>query len=320
MRITSDFTFTRKYFIKDLLKAETLIKDAGVLEFASFMDFAQTYLRDKKFSLETVDKLIVPAENGDEASLLLRIDPNVRPYLIIYLKDFSKETRDEFHEMANASVLCDADRVAELKKAMLEDPSPNFVEFISRSYGYFRNHISCNNVDKIPYIYSDAFFTLPYFCIADIRWDWASFEDMKLKDLHAIVYNTSMVSSNLPKQLRELDLSTFGGEGKSSWAYDYMHTPNAKRLFIQDGVLYLDDVESSIGIDLYDERFEDANNIDHVEVDKLRSAFDVKFTTSWGVGDPSLISIPQNIKCTGNPAMVPYLCSIVSRTLNGGRV
>lgn len=320
MRIISDFTFTRKYFIKDLLKADTLIKGAGVLEFASFMDFAQTYLRDKKFSLDTVDKLIVPAENGDEASLLLRIDPNVRPYLIIYLKDFSKETRDEFHEKANTSILCDADRVSELKKAMREDPSPNFVEFISRSYGYFRDQVSCYNVDKIPYIYSDAFFTLPYFCIADIRWDWASFEDMKLKDLHAIVYNTSMVSSNLPKQTRELDFTSFGGEGKSSWAYDYMHTPNAKRLFIQDGVLYMDNAESGIGIDLYDENFFDANNVDHREVDKLRSAYDVKFTTSWGVGDPSLISISQNIKCTGNPAMVPYLCSIVSRTLNGGRV
>ena len=52
MRINDDFTFTRKYFIKDLLKADTLIKDASVLEFASFMDFAQTYLRDKKFSLD----------------------------------------------------------------------------------------------------------------------------------------------------------------------------------------------------------------------------------------------------------------------------
>ena len=320
MKISEDFTFKRKYFVKDLLNPETLVKGASTLEFASFTDFAEVFLRDRKFSLNNVDKLVVPVENADEAALLLGINPQVRPRLLIYLKDFSKETRACFDIIANTSLLVDGHRVPELKQCMLSDPVPGFAKFMAHSYGYFRGLVNADNVDNIPYIYTDAFFTLPYFCIADIRWDWESFEDMKLKNLHSVVYNTTMVASNMPKKVRSLNLSPFGSDNEIEWEYDYMHTPNTKRLFVKDGSLYIDNAESGLSIDLYDESYQDANTVPLRKLDSIREAFDIKYTPSWGMVEPSLISISQNVKCTGNPAMVPYLCRIVTRTLNGGRV
>lgn len=320
MKIAEDLTFRRKYFVKDLLNANTLLGNTDILEFGSFMDFAQVFLRDKKFGLNSVDKLIVPVENPEEAELLLKIDPDVRPWLIIYLKDFSKATRDKFHEIKRTSLLCLEGQVPVLKSMMQEDPSQGFLEFMCHSYGYFRGEVNSSNVDDIPYIYSNAFFTLPYFCISDIKWDWESFETTQLKDLHAVVYNTSLVATNMLKRKSQINFEAFGLAKQTSWVYDYMHTLGCKRIFIQDGNMYIDDPGSGMSIDLYDDHYNDANNVPLVEVDSIRSAFDIKYSNAWGVQEPSIIRISQNIKCTGNPAMVPYLCSIVSRTLNGGRV
>ena len=88
------------------------------------MDFVQTFLQDRLYSLDTVEKIIVPVDDADEARLLLSIDPKARPFLIVYLRDFSKETRDEFKHIENTAILCRGEDIPKLKSAMIaEDTS-----------------------------------------------------------------------------------------------------------------------------------------------------------------------------------------------------
>lgn len=321
MKIAEDFTFKRKYFVKDLLSPDSLIKGADIVEYASFGEFAQTFLRDKLYSLGSVGKIIVPVESADEVALLLKISPNARPFLIIYLKDFSKETRDAFsHFVDKTAILCDSGSIRDLRTAMVEEQSLAFIDFMKHTYGYFRSYVDRDRINDIPYVYSEPFTTLPFFCTADVKWKYDTFENMPLKDLHGIVYNTTLVANNVVKQERNVDWDRFGGEGSTRFTYELMHVANPKRIFISDGRIFLDDGTYGSGVDMYDPDFANAENIPLREIDLLRNPFDAKLTKSCGVEDVALVYVTQNILCNGNPAMVPYLCKIVARTLNGGSV
>ena len=321
MPLPKELNYERSFFVKDLLTADSLIKNSATLEYDSFMDFVQTFLQDRLYSLDTVDKIIVPVDDADEARLLLSIDPKARPFLIVYLRDFSKATRDEFKRIENTSILCDGDKIISLKKAMIEEPSANFVDFLSHVYGYFRDTITKDDIDNISYIYTDPFFTLPTFSVADIRWDWASFEDMTMNEMRGVVYHCNLLYANMNNQKRKVNWEIFGDKSQSGYVYDFLNISNIKRPFIKGTKLYPDYMcLEEYAYDFYENKDKDPNKEPLDYVDTIRSPFDTKITKNSGLSNISLDYISQNIVCNGNPAMVPYLCSIVTRLLNGGRV
>ena len=315
LKIGNDFSFTRKYEIKDLLSADTLLKDTAILEFDTFDNFASSCLVDKKIKLTKPKCIIVPVENKDEAKCLMSIRPEVRPYLMIYLKDFSKECRDEFNILKESSLICDSDKIVDLKSEMEKNPSTGFVEYMKNSVGVFRDKVNLDNSDDISYIYSDSFYTLPYFCMPYIEWDYSSFEDMAIKDINKILFHTNLIYKNVYSSTRAVRWDKYGSEGSTNYVYKYIDLGSSKNLYLKDGILYIDNPGSEIGVDLYSEEYKDANNIDLHVLDKLTAPFDARFELDVL---PSLISVSQNIKCMGTPYMIPILCRIVSKTLNGG--
>lgn len=317
--LSNVFSFKRKYFVKDLLSPDSLIKNASTLEFESFNEFARTFLKDRLYSLDSVNMIIVPAENAEEVKLLLSIKPEVRPFLVIYLKDFTIDTRKAFEYVDKTAILCDSMDIPDLVEQMRKEPSEQFCKFLSCTYGYFRGYVDAGNVKELLHIYSDSFFTLPFFCIADIRWDFHSFEKMPLVGLHEIVYLTKFIYNNLMHQQRIVDFSSFGFDGERKYSYDYMRVPGAKRLNIANGCLYADGIPDSM-LDMYSDVSKDATEVPLKEIDSLRHFYDLKLSKQTGLDDMSFVSINQNKKCMGNPAMIPYLCSIITRTLNGGNV
>ena len=325
MPLPKELNYERSFFVKDLLTADSLIKNSATLEYDSFMDFVQTFLQDRLYSLDTVEKIIVPVDDADEARLLLSIDPKARPFLIVYLRDFSKATRDEFRHIENTAILCKGEDIPLLKKAMEEEPSMNFLNFIAHTYGYCRIDVNRQDIDKLCYKYSEGFYTLPCFSIIDARWDWNNFEDMTMRELHGLSYHCNLIFANLRGQLRRLSWKSFGEEGAqlgySGYEFDFFQTKSAKRPFIKGTKLYPDYMcLEEYAYDFYENKDKDPNEESLDYVDTIRSPFDTKITPKTGLANPSLVSISQNKICNGNPAMIPYICSIVTRLLSGGRV
>lgn len=330
MNIDNEFSYRRKYYVRDLLNPNTLITNTGFIEFDSFDEFVRVILKDKKFDINTSAKIIVPVKNADEVELLLSISPEARSFLIIKLMSFDKETRDAFSVVKNTALLIESNRISTLKKEMLKDPSDNFVNFLRSTYGYFTNTITFDNVDDIMYKYTDSFFEFPFFCISIIKWDWKSFENMKISELNSLAFQTRLLHRNAFGQERIVDYSKYYSNDfisnsskdigfEKRYKYDKMKTFSCKWIYIKDGKMYIDNPSTDIYIDIYDDRYRDANNIDFREINALRSVFDVKLSSDYA-HDLSMVSLSQNIKCTGNPAIIPYQCLIAARILNGGEI
>ena len=74
MPLPKELKYERQLFVKDLLSADSLIKNSSILEYDSFMDFANTFLRSRYYSLDTVEKIIVPVDNKDDIKFLMSIN------------------------------------------------------------------------------------------------------------------------------------------------------------------------------------------------------------------------------------------------------
>ena len=178
------------------------------------------------------------------------------------------------------------------------------------------------------YKYTDTFYKFPFFCISNIKWDWYSFQELQMKDLRKLIFQCRFVYNNLGGQSRTLNykkyiteygLDSFGGNLERTYQYDRMKSESCKRLYIKDGKMYIDSPDSEYFIDMYDESLQDGNNVDLKKINELRLPFDIKLNMNYAT-DVNIVSINQNIKCTGNPAIIPYTCLIVGRILNGGRL
>lgn len=326
MNISEEFSYRRKYYVRDLLNPKTLVTNTATIEFDSFDEFVKVVLKDEKIDIQTPAKLIIPVRSSDEVSSMLSLNPEVRSFLILKLESFTKSVRDSFSVVPNVALMIDSKDIDSLKEEMVNNPSDNFVRFLKTTYGYFTDTITSNDVDDIMYKYTDPFYKFPFFCISAIKWDWYSFQDYKMKDLRKLIYQCRFISNNLGGQSRVLNYSKYmtkygldsvGGSLEREYLYDRMKSDSCKCIYVKDGKLYIDSPDSEYFIDMYDESLFDGNNVDLKEVNRLRLPFDIKISMNYAT-DINIVSINQNIKCTGNPAIIPYQCLIVGRILNGG--
>lgn len=314
--------FKRQYFVKDLLDLNTFVNGACTVEFASFSDFARVFLHDKKLHLTNIFKLVIPIASPQEAELFFMIDPKALPFTIIYLKDFSAETRSKFQKSENRALMIDGQRALEFKNELIANPNADFLKFLQTTYGYFRDTITADLREHITEIYTDPFFIFPYFCIADVKWDWESFENLKVSDFEAVQYFLNVLRNNMGKRGGAIDWLQFGPSDttESTYQWDFMKVESPKRIFIQGNYMYIDGPENkSSQVDLYMQET-DGNLMPFKTLDTLRHQYDVKFSTNCGISNQFLIRISDNMKIMKNAAMIPGSTYLVDHILTSGRV
>lgn len=319
------FEYKRKFSVDDLFSIKSLIKNASVIEFASFEDFIYSVVQNRYLQLNGfVNKIIVPVEEPVQVECLMKIKPEAIPFLIVYLKCFSKEALDSFKPRKDTALMVDSHNVLALKQSIKTYKSDNFAQFCLQSYGYFRDEIDASNVKDALNIYTDPFFEFPFFCIADIRWDFNSLNDnLSLETLNQIQYFGNDLKFNMINiKSGSLDWRAFSsnleGDLTRPYKFDLMRCNSPKYLFIEDHILFAGDkpIQKS-GVDV-------CNGIDKglssKELDHIRRFYDVAFNNVCGLTDYTFISLYQNYKCCGDPNMIPYLTYFVTRAFNGEHI
>lgn len=316
--------FERKYFVKDLLKPETLLKDTSYLEFASFEDFIDTVVRNSLLGdLKSVDKIIVPVEEDYQVKALMHINSDAIPFLIISLKKVSKTLFDAFSPRKNTALMIDASEVSSFKKELKSCKSPAMLSFCKGTYGYFRDVVNCENINNIPYVFTDPFFQFPFFCIADIAFDYKNLqENLTLDTLHSIQYFGNMLAFNTIKTKKgSVDWGSFSASPVENsgvtYTFDLARQISPKRLFVEKNCLYVNSGN------LQDSKVDLTSSSSIPEgkiLDSIRKFYDAKFTAPCGLTDCTFISLEENVKCTGDPNVIPYLTYFVTRAFNGEHI
>lgn len=319
------FEYKRKFSVDDLFSIKSLIKNTSVIEFASFEDFIYSVVQNRYLQLNGfVDKIIVPIEEPIQIECLMKIIPEVIPFLIVYLKCFSKEALDSFKPRKDTALMVDSNNVLALKQSIKTCKSDNFAQFCLQSYGYFRDEIDASNVKDVLNIYTDPFFEFPFFCIADIRWDFNSLNDnLSLETLNQIQYFGNDLKFNMINtKSGSLDWRAFCSDLKGDltrpYRFDLMRYNSPKHLFVKGHTLYVGDkpIQKS-GVDVCDGI---DKSISSKELDHIRRFYDVEFNNTCGLTDYTFMSLYQNYKCCGDPNMIPYLTYFVTRAFNGEHI
>lgn len=319
------FEYKRKFSIDDLFSIKSLIKNTSIMEFASFEDFVCSVVQNRYIELNGfVDKIVVPVEEPIQVECLMKIKPEAIPFLIVYLKDFSKESLDSFNPRKDTALMVDSHNVLTLKQSIQTYRPDKFVQFCLNSYGYFRDEIDTSNIKDVLNVYTDPFFEFPFFCIADIKWDFNSLnEDLSLETLHQIQYFGNELKFNIINtRSGSLDWKSFSsnleGDLTRLYKFDLMRCNSPKHLLVKDHTLYVGDKPiSKSGVNVSDgiDKTTSSKELDHI-----RRFYDVEFNNACGLTDYTFMSLYQNYECCGDPNMVPYLTYFVTRAFNGEHI
>lgn len=314
------FSYKRKHYVRELLSLKTLVYGTSWFEFSSFEDFRKIILEQHAFDLRQVQNIVVPVTEASQVSYLLQIKSEIRQNLVIYLKTFSQEVLGNLRVVPSVNILCDTTNIPTFKQLILGYKEPNDLprDFLFNSQGIFKIKINRDNIDQLPYLFTDSFNVFPYFCNVLIDWDWADIEEMKIGEIQKLAYWARFLHYNVITRNMKIELNFYSGHHYfREYSLNVLSLMTGKKLFLKENTLYLENEGSPYKIDLSTLEYRDANNVDFQEINKLRMPFDIKIDESF-CEFPSFISNVQNEKCTGNLAQVPYSCRVFSRILAKG--
>lgn len=323
MKVGEDFAFKRKFWVKDLLKADSIIANSAVLRFDSFNSFVKHVLVNKDIIL-TCDKFIVPVEKAEEVRVLLAIDDAVRPLLVMNIDNYNEEILEAFNperiaKIGNTAVEMDSKNIAAFSEFIRKNELPNFKKFMTKSYGYFYDYVSSNNIHNLIDIYSKPFFELPYFCIADITYDWFNIcKNFKISEIDNFKYICTFIATNIKNTKKTLFLND--GEFETTYEFFYEMTKNSKKIFInEDHGYYCDFPEyGDAQIQKFNFKSVNANTVEQEEISKIRAPYDCVVDTSV-IPMPSIDNMAQNFLCTGSHVIPPTLCKLIGEWLLGDK-
>lgn len=338
--MTDTFSYRRRFFVKNLLSLESLCSNSDSLEFVSFDDFVKYFLKETRFINCSIDKMIIPVSSKEELELLTGINPNIRPFFVIYLKDFSVETLNTFNLFeSKASILIDAENINLFKESFLKLTDYSFFKSTS---GIFRVSLDDKDLDNIIYNITYPFFTLPFFCSVEINWDFYNLQKKSLEELRPLIWamkffkRTFIDSTRTEKfywdYLEDKTLCHCIGEDKectddcncnktnrkavySKYHYGLVHPKNHKKLYIDGEYLKASLSDTFPGINLYSEVGVDGNTVDFEDIGKFRNIIDMDLPTNL-----RFVNWEQNYLCNDNPNQVPYLCFIINAILDKGDI
>lgn len=308
LKITHDFYFKRKHFIKDLLSVESLLKNTSILEFESFDVFANAVLRDGVIPLNDVGAIKVPAATEEEIELLLKINPDARPFLYVSVEN--PDVLKAYHSVPRMSLYVEQSDVEKIVEGF-----PDFKKIVDIPC-VFHVAVDSTNILELHYLLSEPFLLSPQFCTADIDFNYMDLEPKTtVRTFEPIRWVASFVKNNIYGREEVLRFDNEDGSfSQIKFKFLPLQLSSAKRLYVSG--------EGAIGfkesfapgqlfeIDAYHNK--DCNYLSQKKIDEKRAIYDVKFTDACGIRNKAFINILQNYKSLYNPAMIPAICYMLA--------
>lgn len=309
LKLSDDFYFKRKNYVKDLTNVTSLLKGTGLLTL-SVEDLLCSYEDEPTFKLENVDKIIVPVTTPEDVKNALAINPAMRPFMIIMLPDadhITKDLLDSFYPISHTSIaiskMIDEDICALIKK-INNLASENFRKFQACTYGYLFTFIS--DTDKIIVQYSEAFISDPFWCIINAYWDFYSISNKTLQELEGILYQCRFIASNL------LSREGYSPSANRPYRFDYYRSGSRKDLLLSSNKVYLTD--STVHTETVNSLDQDQSQ---VQISLWRKFYDIIIPVP---SDNFSLALPfQNYSITGSPASTPEFVHLIEDALRGER-
>ena len=84
LKLSDDFYFKRKYFVKDLLNPTSYLDGSGLI-FTTIKNFLKAYDEYAPYSFENVDKVVIQIKHKEDVEAALSINPQMRPFIILLM-------------------------------------------------------------------------------------------------------------------------------------------------------------------------------------------------------------------------------------------
>lgn len=322
MIISEDFTYNRKYHVKDLYDKKNIFKQINSLEFETFDIFVNKFLEDLSWANLPLERIIIPIENRDQLEFLSKLFLTKLPHIFLYIKNVSKVLKDFDFNLPHTSLLLDSSEVPVFKKFILETQNKNLIQYLSRTLGFFRVKITAEDVNSLSIAekYFEPYILFPYFSVCEAYWDFYSFRDLKLKDLNSIIYNLKYIKYNVINSHKNETVT---------WADFYKnHEDNLDKAYsqykleISNYPPYKSLIFSGKGLklDRYSEKefisYEELQSLDFTKLNELIGIFSMKFKDTCD----SYISYYQNYKDNNTWGQLPYLNRMLNEIFLKGEI
>lgn len=310
LKLSDDFYFKRKYFVKDLSDPTTYLDGAGLI-FTTIKNFLRAYDEYAPYSFENVDKVVIEVKHKEDVEAALSINPQMRPFIILLMTNavITQTLLDAFYPADRCAVGIVASDLIPAKNTIEKINninSENFKAFQSSTYGYIFTTIE--NVDTIIDRYSEGFIADPFWCIVHADWEYGGFgKDLRLEHLSQIIYQCRFIADNMIKRTA---VSPATG---SSYAYDYYRSKSRKEIAIYDRSISFMTHTSPTDTRVY---FSDIPKTQK-EIASIRKFYDTRLPVP---SDHFSLATPvQNFDATGSPASTPEWLYLIEDALRGGR-
>jgi len=304
----------RKYFIKDLFNPKTVLSNFHEIEFESFDIFVRMF--NDGFISKKID-YVFPIDIDKDMVFLKKISRKSYFFDRLYLNIKIESNRlKEFFEHISGLEDCHFTIITDDKVDLSLDDlgsDKNSVKWLQKNRLFVETTINYQNyktkLNDLLTIYNTNRIRFFY-----LNWNYYSFEQMPLKEMHEFEYRISHFMSwcNSTKDERKYDNQPIM-INKSGFR---------KKLFIDNEMkMYLSKLafkDGDILFDLKKHKHDDGISVSFVELNKLRNYIDL--TPEFLIGtcpDISYVDYYQNKKVMGNINEIPIISEKVGEIIYG---
>ena len=87
MFLSNEFSYNRKYYVKDLFDKKNIFKYINSLEFESFNVFINRFLKDTSWFDLSLERLVIPIESKEQIDIISRLYLSKMPHIFLYIKE-----------------------------------------------------------------------------------------------------------------------------------------------------------------------------------------------------------------------------------------
>lgn len=302
MNIASDkntFTFVRKNYVKDLFNDKDIFSKFSIIEFKSFTAFFN-FMQKGLWSVTGANNYIINIKTKEELEAFLQVinATHINDSILMTIK-YDSDILDNIVSTIPVGIKlelsADHDTVEKLahRKSELLDSILHWTE-----YTFTANNFDSEYEKLIKLCIKD-----PRFTWIDLSFDYASFEDKKLSDLHKLCFYMN--------QFR-------------LWKDQEQIIPN-KRIELKNRNSCLKcwvDENLDIGLNKNEIYFDmskylgkNGEDIPLRELNEIRKIVDIKFVEP-GINNLYLVNLCDNQKVMGDYYRIPYITSLIAGWLN----
>lgn len=315
MFLSNEFSYNRKYYVKDLFDKKNIFKYINSLEFESFNVFINRFLKDTSWFDLSLERLVIPIESKEQIDIISRLYLSKMPHIFLYIKDIKCLDTFDFN-LDNVSLMIDDDKVLSFRQFVKESKNQNLIDFLSKSIGFVRINISSNDIGNIANKYHKSISIFPYFSICEAYWDFNSFKDTKIKDLNPLIYDIKFLRGTISTSSKDETiywkdfLDTDCNDKYSKYKFDISQYCIYKSLYLTETGIKCDKTMLKDIIS-----YDDLSNLNFESLNRLCGIFCIKFTNF-----SNYTSYYQNYLDNYTYYQLPYLNQIINEIFEKGQI